>query len=244
MESRFRRRRFGLVVVLAIVASFFISQYEGFREPVTPKSTPPIVASSEAVPDDAAALLETLAVKGKAPKTGYSRDLFSPGGWQRLLGGCDTRNVILQRDMVKTQLNDNCQVVSGTLDDPYTGKAVAFTRGPLSSQAVQIDHVVAVSNAWQTGAQELPPLTRQAFYNDTLELLAVDGDANNQKGDGDAATWLPPNKPFRCQYIARQIAVKKKYSLWVTRAEKQAMQRVLLRCPGQKIPVGALGKQQ
>jgi hypothetical protein len=123
--------------------------------------------------------------------------------------------------------------MSGLLHDPYTGKDITFTRGIDTSSAVQIDHVVALSDAWQTGAQQLSANQREQLANDPLELLAVDGPANQQKSDGDAATWLPPNKPFRCQYIARQIAVKAKYMLWVTAAEKEAMQRVLASCPGQ-----------
>ena len=76
----------------------------------------------------------------------------------------------------------------------------------------------------------------EVFANDPLELLAVDARANRAKGDGDAATWLPPNKSFRCSYVARQVAVKTKYRLWVTQAEKNAIGRVLATCPGQKLP--------
>jgi hypothetical protein len=127
-------------------------------------------------------------------------------------------------------------VVSGILNDPYTGKVVTFKRGVTSSQEVQIDHVVALSDAWQTGAQQLTAQTREAFANDPLELLAVDGRTNQQKSDGDAATWLPPNKSFRCQYVARQVAIKKKYNLWVTSAEKDAITHVLSTCLGQILP--------
>ena len=127
-------------------------------------------------------------------------------------------------------------IASGQLDDPYTGKRITFQRGSGTSTAVQIDHVVALSNAWQTGAQQLSSEQRQQLANDPLELLAVDGPANQQKGDGEAATWLPSHKPFRCQYIARQIAIKRKYHLWVTSGEKAAMQRVLATCPGQGVP--------
>jgi hypothetical protein len=122
------------------------------------------------------------------------------------------------------------------LNDPYTGKTIEFQRGETSSQTVQIDHVVALSDAWQKGAQQLAFEKRVALANDPLELLAVDGEANQQKSDGDAATWLPANKSFRCQYVARQIAVKQKYMLWVTEPEKQAMLRVLGSCPGQRLP--------
>lgn len=180
----------------------------------------------------ASAALEMLPVKGRAPKTGYKRAQFGDG-WAKL-GNCDTRNLILQRDLKNVVLEDDkCKVRTGALNDPYTGKAIAFARGASTSAAVQIDHVVALSNAWQTGAQQLSAERRVQLANDPLELLAVDGPANQQKGDGDAATWLPSNKPFRCQYIARQIAVKRKYALWVTEPEKAAMARVLSSCPEQ-----------
>lgn len=174
--------------------------------------------------------LDTLPVKGRAPKTGYTRTRFGDG-WAKI-GMCDAREIILARDLTNTKLSTDCKVLSGVLNDPYTGKIIHFQRGPTSSQLVQIDHVVALSNAWQTGAQNLLPLQRQALANDPLELLAVDGQANQDKTDGDAATWLPPNKPFRCQYIARQISIKAKYHLWVTPAEKDAMQQVLAGCAG------------
>lgn len=179
--------------------------------------------------------LAALPTKGRAPKTGYKRSQFGDG-WAKS-GGCDTRNVILRRDLANTVLgDDNCKVQAGALSDPYTGQRIAFKRGANSSGAVQIDHVVALSNAWQTGAQQLSIEQRISLANDPLELLAVDGPANQQKGDGDAATWLPSNKPFRCQYIARQIAVKKKYSLWVTPPERTAMERILASCPEQRLP--------
>lgn len=178
--------------------------------------------------------LNTLAVKGRAPKTGYARTQFGDG-WA-LTRGCDMRNIILHRDLVDVAVNDACKVMSGTLRDPYTGTDVTFRRGADTSDKVQIDHVVALSDAWQKGAQQLTREEREQLANDPLELLAVDGKANQEKSDGDAATWLPPNKSFRCQYVARQIAVKAKYRLWVTPAERDAMLGVLADCPGQKLP--------
>jgi len=173
-------------------------------------------------------------VKGRSPKTGYSRDEFG-NGWSESLG-CDTRNIILNRDLVDASIDENCNVVSGVLNDPYTGKTIDFVRGASTSSDVQIDHVVALSDAWQTGAQLLSKESRVLLANDPLELLAVDGPANQQKSDGDASTWLPSNIGFRCQYVARQIAVKIKYILWVTQSEKQAIQSVLSSCPDQRLP--------
>lgn len=197
------------------------------------QQAPVPVASGET--SEAAAVLEELEVKGRAPKTGYSREQFGDG-WASE-NGCDTRNIILHRDLSEVEVNAECQVESGVLNDPYTGQIIQFQRGGGTSGDVQIDHVVALSDAWQKGAQQLSYEKRVELANDPLELLAADGPSNQQKGAGDAATWLPAHKPFRCQYVARQIAVKKKYNLWVTQAEKEAIARVLGTCSGQKLPV-------
>ena len=173
--------------------------------------------------------LDGLVVKGRAPKTGYERSQFGDG-WDTSYG-CDTRNRILTRDLKDVVAGTDCKVLSGTLDDPYTGRTIRFVRGETTSDDVQIDHVVALSNAWQTGAQQLTYDERIELANDPLNLLAVDGPANEQKSDGDAATWLPPNKQFRCQYVRRQVSVKRKYGLWVTSAELEAMNRVVSDCP-------------
>jgi hypothetical protein len=193
--------------------------------------------SAEAASTPIASLvLEKLPVKGRAPKTGYDRDLFSDG-WGNI-SGCDTRNFILKRDLtsVTWRSGENCIVATGRLVDPYTGQTIKFVRGVKTSLAVQIDHVVAVSDAWQKGAQQISSVSRYSFYNDPLNLLAVDGPTNSAKGDGDAATWLPPNKSYRCAYVARQVAVKAKYKLWVTSAEKTAIQGILAKCPKEPIP--------
>lgn len=175
-------------------------------------------------------LLETLAVKGRAPKTGYSRSQFGQR-WKDIdRNGCDQRNDVLARDLTNVEAPKGCKVLSGDLDDPYTGRLIHFVRGQKTSQAVQIDHVVALADAWQKGAQQLTPERREQFANDPLNLLAVDGPSNMQKGAGDAATWLPANKSFRCTYVSIQVRVKAEYQLWVTQAEKEAIRRELGRC--------------
>jgi hypothetical protein len=124
----------------------------------------------------------------------------------------------------------DCKVLSGVLLDPFSNKVLTFTS---VKSAVDIDHVVALSNAWQTGAAYFDKNIRTQIANDPINLLAVDAKLNRQKGDGDAATWLPPNKSFRCEYVSRQVSVKAKYSLWVTPPEKEAITRVLNQCIGQ-----------
>lgn len=186
-------------------------------------------------------MLATLPVKGRAPKTGYARTQFGAAWSDVDHNGCDTRNDILKRDMTNVTFKPgthDCVVKTGTLNDPYTGKTINFVRGQHTSTAVQIDHVVALSDAWQKGAQQLSADQRLQLANDPYNLLAVDGPANQQKSDSDAASWLPSNKSFRCQYVARQIGVKHKYALWVTQAEKDAMTSVLSGCPGQTVPDG------
>lgn len=224
------RRTIIALIVVGVSAVVLLAHHNLWQ----PMSVPMPVTTSQAPTGNAASALAQLAVKGRAPKTGYARTQFGDG-WASQ-AGCDTRNIILHRDLINVVENSKCQVVSGTLNDPYTGKIIPFSRGEASSAAVQIDHVVALSNAWQTGAGQLTPEVRQQLANDPLELLAVDGPANQQKSDGDAATWLPSNKAFRCQYVARQVAVKTKYHLWVTSAEKDAITRVLAVCPGQTLP--------
>lgn len=209
---------------------------ESAQQTNEPSSSPTIAPSDQptAALGEARLALDNLEVKGRAPKTGYDRGLFSDG-WGSY-NGCDWRNRILARDLTSVSYRDDCIVESGLLSDPYTGNVIAFTRGVRTSLEVQIDHVVAVSDAWQKGAQQLNADQRYSFYNDPLNLLAVDGPTNSSKGDSDAASWLPPNKSFRCHYVARQVAVKQKYRLWVTQAEYDAIDRVLDTCPTQKLP--------
>jgi hypothetical protein len=196
--------------------------------------TPGSAAPADSAATPAVALLATLAVKGKSAKTGYDRTGKFGSAWPDVdHNGCDTRNDILARDLTMIVTAGPCTVLSGRLLAPYTGTTVSFVRGQTTSMLVQIDHLVALSNAWQTGAQKLSQDQRIALANDPLNLLASDGASNSQKGDGDAATWLPAATSFRCEYVARQISVKADYGLWVAPAEHDAMARVLAACPGQ-----------
>lgn len=200
-----------------------------------------LIAPTPAAADTAAdtlATLDTLAIKGRAPKTGYERELFGERWTDDVTvefghNGCDTRNDILRRDLVEVVSkpgSNGCAVLSGVLNDPFTGTVVDFVRGPGTSAEVQIDHVVALSDAWQKGAQQWDEFTRRNFANDPANLQATIGWVNQQKGDSDAATWLPPNGSYRCTYVTRIVDVKAAYGLWVTQAEHDAIARVLAGC--------------
>lgn len=184
----------------------------------------------------AAEALELLEVKGRSSKDDYDRAAFGQAWADVDHNGCDTRNDILRRDLADVAFpsNSGCKVAAGHFKEPYTGFDIYFRRGQDSSGAVQIDHVVALADAWQKGAKELSVQQRQMLANDPLNLVAADGPQNVKKGAGDAATWLPPNKNFRCHYVARQVSVKTAYKLWVTQPEKDAMKRVLAGCPEQE----------
>ena len=192
--------------------------------------------TAPAAANDALTALNQLEVKGRAAKTGYTRAQF-PHWSDPDRNGCDARNDTLKRDLTNITYKvgtRDCKVVGGQLLDPFSGKSLTFSS---TKSNIDIDHLVALSNAWQTGAAYFDKAKRTQIANDPLNLLAVDAKLNRQKGDGDAATWLPPAKSFRCEYVAAQIAVKVKYSLWLTAPEKSAMSRVLESCPDQLLPV-------
>ncbi|APT95730.1 calcium-binding protein [Corynebacterium stationis] len=182
--------------------------------------------------------LDSLRVAGRAPKTGYERELFGQAWSDDVTvefghNGCDTRNDILRRDLVNTEIKEGtygCVVLSGTLHDAYSGETIDFTRGRSTSSEVQIDHIVALADAWQKGAQQWDEETRRNFANDPRNLRAVKGRLNAQKGAGDAATWLPPQRQHRCEYARDIIDVKSEYGLWVTPAEKDALHTQLATC--------------
>lgn len=231
MFDTYKKRRVFIVLFLLIVFAFVIIINTPIQTSPNKPIKPEIVKTEFS---SAKSELDKLEIKGRAPKTSYSRDQFG-ANW-KVVKGCDTRNIILNRDLTNVVVDEKCNVVNGTLNDPYTGKIIQFIRGSGSSSDVQIDHVVALSDAWQKGAQQLTLNRRIDLANDPIELLAVSGAANLQKSDGDAATWLPSNKSFRCLYVTRQIAIKQKYSLWVTQSEHDAIETILNKCPNQLLP--------
>lgn len=197
-------------------------------DPGVPAATSAPAPASAPTPDAsfvaALPLLDGLQVKGRAPKTGYSRDLFLPGGWPSIGSGCDLRDQILARDLIPgTRTDVGCNIVSGEVNDPYSGQRRAVL-------ATDIEHIVALFDAWQKGAQQLTVQQRQQLATDPDNLIAVDAGLNRQKRDADAATWLPPNKAWRCDYAARQVVLKDRYDLWVTPAEHDALSKILHTC--------------
>lgn len=223
-----------LVVILSATVGFLGYQLIQ-RRSAAPTAPAPVSNESANNSNRAIDKLQQLPVKAAESGDDYERSNFSSSwaSWR----DCNVRQKILNRDLQNIKLAlDGCTAISGTLNDPYSGRAIELTTKSAISKKVQIDHVVALANAWQTGARYLSVEQRKALANDDLELIAVSSRTNQDKSDSDASEWLPDNKDFHCLYVARQIAVKFKYSLWVTAAEKSAMQSVLAGCPNQLLP--------
>ena len=161
----------------------------------------------------------------------WTDDNPAPGGHN----GCDTRNDILDRDLVeKTYVSiKRCPnaVAAGTLHDPYTNEVVVFTRGNRIGASVQIDHIVPLALAWDLGARDWPEGLRVRFANDPANLLAVAGEPNQDKSDSEPALWMPPNEAFRCQYAVQFIAVLRGYDLPIDVASATVLRDAAATCP-------------
>lgn len=233
MNYRFRRIITVLCLLSTIGGYVLYDNFHSDEESQTPEAVAPLGVTTE-LPENsrlAKDVLEELQIKGRAPKTGYTRTEFY-NNWPNV-NGCSLRQVIIKRELGDSAKLNGCDVISGSFTEPYTGAAMSFSQKSELSKGLQIDHVVALSDAWQKGAQYKSKEDRYAMATDPLNLLAVDSAANQQKSDGDAATWLPANKAFRCQYVARQVSVKYKYGLWVTQAEHDAISGILEKCPNE-----------
>ena len=220
------RRMLAVLFVLGILAAGCGSH--GSSSSTAPSTSTAPVSTGAKI---ANAELSQLTVKPLAPMTGYSRNRFGPAWADVDHNHCDTRDDILRRDLAGVVLKpgSTCIVERGTLHDPYTGRTISFVRGP-NSTAIQIDHLVALADAWRTGAASWSAALREQYANDPAVLLAVDGPANEAKGAADASQWLPPSSSYDCSYVVEQIAVKTKYRLWVTQGERDAMANVLEGC--------------
>ena len=183
---------------------------------------------TSAVADGTLSDLNNLTVNDNpTPPEKYNRvEQFGPAWKDVDHNGCDTRNDILDRDLTFTDKRNACVVTAGRLTDPYSGEQIDFRKEDASK--VQIDHVVALENAWQSGAYNLTQTGREALANN---LLAVNGHDNMAKGSKSADQWMPPNSAYTCTYASKQVQIKNRYALTVTTPEKQALADALATCP-------------
>ena len=236
-----------LAVTAVIVVAVLIWQHRGdssrlsgpsptWRADHSAAGTAPPPAGATARFDEVRRRLNGLPVRGWDRTSDFRRSQFGEASSDDVdvefgHNGCNTRDDILRRDLKDLVVRPfTCFAQSGTLIDPYTGTAIAFVRGPQTSNSIEIDHVVALADAWYKGARSWDPQRRLDFANDPRNLLAVSPKANFDKAFRDPASWLPPNAAFRCDFVARQVDVKAAYGLWVAAKEKKAMTDVLSRC--------------
>ncbi|MER7073567.1 DUF1524 domain-containing protein [Terrabacter sp. NPDC000476] len=200
------------------------------RETITADPAPVVLPPPKA--GSALALLARLKTADPGPVTGFSRARFGAIDLDVDGNGCDTRNDVLRRDMTKLVLaakSNGCSVLRGSLRDPYTGKTIAYVRGPKTSKAVQVDYVVPLREAWRSGAAAWTASKRAAFANDSLDLVAVDAAAARERAS-EPPGWQPANKAYRCAFAARQITVKARYGLSVDARERATLEFVLRPC--------------
>ncbi|HTM84125.1 MAG TPA: HNH endonuclease family protein [Mycobacterium sp.] len=236
IPARRRRGRRGWVIALAVLVVVAIVLLVGWMRRQPPAEPAEPVATGSPGFASARTQLAGLSVKGWDRDTDYSRARFGEA-WSDEVNvefgrnGCNTRDDVLRRDLAQLVVRPGtCYAQTGLLHDPYTGASVDFVRGPDTSGAVQIDHLVSLSDAWYKGARTWDAQRRKDFANDPANLLAVAAQPNFDKAFRDAASWLPPNTAFRCEFVARQVAVKSAYGLWVSAKEKRAMTAVLNEC--------------
>lgn len=235
------------MLIVGVVAAVLFWQHRGDSgrlsgpSPTWRAGEPPSTVTAQPVGpsprfDGARRSLKELPVRGWDRTSDFRRSAFGEAWSDEVdveLGhnGCNTRDDILRRDLKNLVVRPfTCYAQSGTLVDPYTGTAIAFVRGPQTSKSIEIDHVVALADAWYKGARSWDPQRRLDFANDPRNLLAVSPKANFDKAFRDPASWLPPNAAFRCDFVARQVEVKSAYGLWVSAKEKKAMADLLSRC--------------
>ncbi|MBT2395338.1 HNH endonuclease family protein [Streptomyces sp. ISL-100] len=189
--------------------------------------TAPTAQASPPTPVSAATArtyLGQLTERAEGSSTGYSRDLFPH--WSTQSGACNTREVVLKRDGTNVQQDSSCAAVSGSWYSEYDGATWS------AASDVDIDHVVALAEAWRSGASSWTTAQRQSFANDLTrpQLIAVTDNVNQAKSDLDPAEWLPPRTAYRCMYARMWVHVKHHWNLTVDSAEKSALQGVLNNC--------------
>jgi hypothetical protein len=214
MRRFYARQRLALLAALTgLVASIGL-----FNGPAASAALPTPVSAATA-----RSYLAALTVTAE-DRTGYDRDLFPH--WSTVSGACNTRETVLKRDGSNVVTDASCAATSGSWYSPYDG--ATWT----AASDLDIDHLVPLAEAWDSGADAWTTTRRQAFANDLTrpQLIAVTDNVNQAKGDQDPATWMPSRTDYRCTYVRAWVQVKYYYGLSVDSAEKTALQNHLAGC--------------
>jgi len=160
-------------------------------------------------------------------RTGYDRDLFRL--WVDADGdGCSTRNEVLVQEAEEApSVGSGCALTGGRWYSYYDG---ASQTAPAD---LDIDHMVPLAEAWDSGARSWASATREAYANDLGDyrtVVAVTDSVNQTKSDQDPAEWLPAQQ--QCRYLREWVAVKHRWSLSIDSAEKSALTSLASGCSG------------
>jgi hypothetical protein len=202
------------------------------KSTVAPSTQPTATAPAAGRDSAELAAVNTLAISNSFVP-GYVRDLFGAGWKDPDRNGCDARNDVLGRDLTSPTFKPgthDCVVLTGSLADPYSGQTISFVRGNVTSEAVQIDHIVPLGWAWQHGAATWTADQRLSFANDPVNLLAVDGHENESKSDDGPGEWLPTNAAYRCTYIVKFESTLVKYHFSVASSDLATIRQYLESC--------------
>ncbi|MFD3539336.1 HNH endonuclease family protein [Streptomyces sp. NPDC058662] len=208
-------RRIGVLASVAALASL-----TSLVNAPTAAAAPPTPISASA----ARSYLATVTPKAEGSSSGYSRDLFPH--WSTVSGSCNTRETVLKRDGVNVVQDSACAAVSGSWYSEYDG--ATWT----AASDIDIDHMVALAEAWRSGASSWTTSKRQQFANDLSrpQLIAVTDNVNQAKGDLDPGKWLPPRTAYRCTYARMWVHVKQHWGLSMDSGEKTALVNILNGC--------------
>jgi hypothetical protein len=227
-----------LAVLLALTGCTFEWEVGGATEPTLASVGQADVPAGTLDPAAASAALAGLPVAGKTSLDGYERGcgegegcVFGPAWADVDRNGCDQRNDVLHRDLTDIEVREgtqDCVVVAGVLDDPYTGQTVPFEKS--TAAEVPIDHVVPLAAAWVQGAADWPAEQRRSFANDLGNLMATTRSENSAKGDSTADEWVPSDPEYGCSYATVVITVKDRYALAVSPAESGTLESLLATC--------------
>ncbi len=207
----------GLMIIVVALLVFAVTAVA-----VAPNAAafPPDVPSKSQVQSE----LNALRVAAEGSMTGYSRDKFPH--WHTVSGTCNTREQVLKRDGTNVSVGSDCYPTSGSWYSYYDG----VTR--YSASQISIDHVVALAEAWRSGASSWTTSRREAFANDITgpQLIAVTTEVNSSKGDSDPSAWKPPRTSAYCGYSKFWIHTKYRWGLSLQSSEKSALQSMLNTC--------------
>ena len=178
---------------------------------------------------DATTALNTLKVADEV-RTGYKRTLFKHWITISRAGqlGCDSRkSVIIDEAIVKPTVGKDCALTGGKWLSIYDNVEIT------DAGKLDVDHMVPLAEAWDSGASSWTDLKRQQYANDMTDprhLIAVTGSSNRSKSDQDPADWVPTNKAYTCEYLVNWVSIKVRWNLSVDKKEKDFIASALKPC--------------